>query len=287
MKLKKQNNIIIAIAMIFTFIAASCSKSNSGNVAPTTPAVTGVQLSANSKFGNIITDNNNQTLYFFAIDANGKSGCNGGCDVVWKPFYKAAPTIGTGLSATDFTTITRTDGSMQTAYKGWPLYYYAQDTQTGTVNGDGVDKTWFVAKADYTVMIANAQLIGGDGNPYLATDFAGTGVSQYLTDANGLTLYQFAKDTHAKDNFETGDATHDALWPILSLNAGIQSIPSILDKTQFDVITIFGKIQVTYKGHPLYAFANDKAIRGNTFGVNFPTAGSGIWKVVNSDTPVL
>lgn len=281
----KTKNLLLAGVLLFSLFCASCKKSSDDQtINPVT--VTGVQLTTNSKFGPIITDNNGRSLYFFAIDANGSSGCTNGCLVAWPVYYKENPSVGTGLLATDFGVITRTDGAKQTTYKGWPLYYYAGDNKAGDTNGDAVDNTWFVAKADYTVMLAQTQLVGNDGANYTSQGLAGTEKSQYITDANGRTLYLFTRDTFKSNKFSNNDATHDAIWPMYNVNA-IQSIPSILDKSQFELTTVFGKTQLTYKGHPLYYFGQDNAVRGNTKGVSFPTPGAAVWKITNSGTVAL
>jgi len=54
-------------------------------------------------------------------------------------------------------------------------------------------------------------------------------------------------------------------------NSVIQRLPSILVKTDFDTINVFGKIQLVYKGWPLYYFGADGGVRGNTKGVSVPT----------------
>ncbi|MCJ8208500.1 hypothetical protein MUY27_02185 [Mucilaginibacter sp. RS28] len=273
---------MIASALIFS----SCSKSNNSTPQQQDQPTTGISLTADAKFGNILTDNNGRTLYFFYNDAGTTSSCTGGCAVAWPVFYKENPSIGTGLSAADFGVITRTDGSKQTTYKGWPLYYFASDAKKGDVNGDGVGGNWVVAKADYTVMVANGQLVGHDGANYNDQGLAGTGASMYLTDANGRTLYLFSKDTHNTNVFTKSDFSNDVVWPIDQVTA-IGSIPSTLDKTQFATITVFGKTQLVFKGHPLYYFGQDNAVKGSTKGISFPTPGAAIWKVVNSNTPVL
>jgi len=281
----RTKHLLIACTLLLSLFGASCKKSSDDQT--TGPiVVTGIQLTNNSKFGSIITDNNGRSLYFFAIDANGSSGCTNGCLVAWPAFYKENPSVGTGLLATDFSVITRADGAKQTTYKGWPLYYYAGDSKTGDTNGDAVDNTWFIAKADYTVMLAQTQLVGNDGANYTSQGLAGTEQSQYITDANGRTLYLFTRDTFKANKFSNNDATHDAIWPMFNV-AAIQSIPSILDKSQFDLITVFGKTQLTYKGHPLYYFGQDNAVRGNTKGVSFPTPGAAVWKITNSGTVAL
>jgi len=86
------------------------------------------------------------TLYYSLNDApgNGISNCIGDCSLLWPPFYADLILVPSGLSTSDFTTISRTDGKMQTAYKGWPLYKYTEDKKPGDVNGDKVNSIWFV-----------------------------------------------------------------------------------------------------------------------------------------------
>jgi predicted lipoprotein with Yx(FWY)xxD motif len=60
----------------------------------------------------------------------------------------AAPTVGTGLDASDFTTITRDDGTKQIAFYGQPLYYFAADAAAGDVKGQGLNEKWYVIGAD-------------------------------------------------------------------------------------------------------------------------------------------
>jgi predicted lipoprotein with Yx(FWY)xxD motif len=284
MKTKRIFNSLIAVAITLVLLSTACSKSKSNAPAPV--AVTGVVLTTDAKFGDILTDNAGRSLYFFSNDAAGTSTCVGGCAVTWPVFYQANPSIGTGLAAGDFTTITRTDGTKQTAYKGWPLYYYMSDSKKGDVNGDAVANIWFVGKADYSVMVSNAQLVGLDGANYNDQGQAGTGSSTYITDPAGRTLYLFSKDTHDTNIFTKSDFSNDALWPIDQVST-VGSIPSILDKTQFSVITVFGKSQLVYKGHPMYFFGQDNSLRGSTKGVSYPTPGAAIWKVLNNNTAVL
>ncbi|WP_158827288.1 hypothetical protein [Mucilaginibacter lacusdianchii] len=283
----KTKYFIVGLSFIlFLALNVSCKKSNDDSSENPPLEINGVQLSDNARFGKILTDNSGRSLYFFSNDAGLTSTCNNGCAVVWPVFYKSNPAIGTGLSSSDFGEITRTDGTKQTTYKGWPLYYYQNDKASGDVGGDGVGNNWFVAKADYSVMVAYAQLIGHDGAQYNSQGVAGQENSQYLTDPYGRTLYLFSRDTYKKNTFSNNDPTHDAIWPLYAVNS-IQSVPSILDKTQFDVITVFDKSQLVYKGHPLYYFGQDNGLKGSTKGVSFPVAGSAIWKINNLTTAAL
>ncbi len=178
----------------------SCSKSSGGGYGSTPPppvtppaasSTVSFQIKNDSHFGSVITDGSGNTLYFFSLDANGSSACTAGCLAVWPVVYNASPTFGPGLGAGDFASISRPDGSKQTTYKGWPLYTYAGDATAGNINGDGIEGVWFVAKPDYTVMLAVTQLVGNDGLNYDSTYKVGTGGTLYMTDDRGVTLYSF------------------------------------------------------------------------------------------------
>jgi predicted lipoprotein with Yx(FWY)xxD motif len=280
--------ILIPFLSIIVFgMFSSCSKSSGGGYGSTTPSATvppsnvpgaAFQLKTDSHFGSILADGNGNALYFFSLDADGKSACTAGCLAVWPVSYSAGTTFGAGLSASDFSSITRSDGSKQSTYKGWPLYTYAGDAAAGSVNGDGIDGIWFVAKPDYTVMLAVTQLVGNDGVQYDNTFKAGTGATLYMTDDHGVTLYSFSIDKSGKNNWTLSDFSNDAVWPIVQIST-IQSVPSSLDKSAFSSITVFTKPQLTYKGWPVYKFGEDANTRGNTKGVSVPTPG--IWPVMD------
>jgi len=268
-----------AMCLIVSLIS-SCSKDNNPTV-DNTPKGTTVKLATSAKFGSVMTDSLGNSLYFFSIDANGTSGCTGGCLVAWPVFYKEHLTIDTSLKAADFGVITRADGSKQTTYKGWPLYYYAGDVKPGDINGDGANNIWFIAKPDYTVMLANYQLTGNDGVQYNSQLKPGQEVTQYMTDAYGRTLYGFSYDHNNTNVYTKADFSNNATWPIYEVDS-IKNIPSILDKASFAKINVFGKSQLTYKGWPLYYFGPDAQTRGNTKGVSVPTPG--IWPYVSLTT---
>jgi predicted lipoprotein with Yx(FWY)xxD motif len=46
----------------------------------------------------------------------------------------------------ELTTFPRADGTLQVAYDGAPLYYFANDTTPGDTNGQGLGDNWFVAE---------------------------------------------------------------------------------------------------------------------------------------------
>jgi predicted lipoprotein with Yx(FWY)xxD motif len=245
------------------------------------PDTNNFKLTLNSQLGTIITDGNGKTLYFFSLDANGQSACNGNCAIQWPPYYVATPDLPAGLTASDFSTITRTDGQSQTTYKGWPLYYYAKDSVKGDVKGEAVGTKWYTAKPDYSVLLAYTQLIGNDGKHYNSQYKEGDEVTPYLTDAYGRTLYAFNTDRLNTNKYTKPDFSNNPAWPIDSLNA-VQEVLSTFNAGDFNKINVFGRNQLTFRGWPLYYFGADSAKRGNTKGVSVPTPGK--WPIVNQNT---
>lgn len=264
----------------------SCSDDDYGSSDDVTPPLAvnnSVRLNNDATFGNVMTDADGFTLYFFAPDSKGTSNCNGGCADVWPAFFAEDLTLDNALNANDFGTINREDGSQQTTYKGWPLYTFSNDTTAGDINGDGAGDTWYVGKPDYSIMITRAQLVGRDasGNETnLTSDYTpGDEDTFYMTSGSGRTIYRFSNDEAATNNFTASDFSNNEAFPILEIN--ITNVPSIFNVAGFGTIDIFGRQQVTYKGWPLYYSAQDEE-RGDNFGVGFPVAGA--WPIINQDT---
>ncbi len=186
---------------------------------------------------------------------------------------------GSSLDMGDFGTIGE-GANAQTTYKGWPLYYYAPDGE-GEVNGDGVGNIWYVAKPDYGIMIADAQLVGHDGKNYTSDYEEGDGVTKYFTDGYGRTLYIFTNDEENTNNYTEEDFSNNATWPIFHVD--IESLPSALNAEDFGEIDVFGEPQLTFKGWPVYYFGDDTE-RGDNKGVSYPAAG--VWPIINNATEV-
>lgn len=90
----------------------------------------------------MLTDSNGMTLYTYDSDTGGMSSCYGDCAAKWPPYLATGDeTMGEG-----WTKVERTDGTMQWAYDGKPLYYYAQDMASGDMNGDGLGGVWHVVE---------------------------------------------------------------------------------------------------------------------------------------------
>src|SRR5690606_3050634 len=123
------------------------------------------------------------TLYLFENDMNGVSNCSGACLENWPVFYDEDLTAPSNVSESDFGSIDRGGGVMQTTYKGWPLYYYADDNARGDVNGQGLNDVWFVVppSVDEAPEGENPTAETGVG---IAEDEA---FAEYLVDQDGMT----------------------------------------------------------------------------------------------------
>ncbi|WP_321880872.1 COG4315 family predicted lipoprotein [Paraburkholderia bannensis] len=91
----------------------------------------------------MVVDDDGMTLYAFDKDtAPGKSACVGACAAMWPAAIADSYDKETG----DWSFIPNSDGKHQWAYKGRPLYRFAQDKQPGQVNGDGFKGMWHTVK---------------------------------------------------------------------------------------------------------------------------------------------
>ena len=282
--------------LTLTLALAACSASTTGGTpqasaqAPTpaaTPAAAspsaaagGVTVNlADTPLGKVLADGTGKTLYAFTADAAGKSNCNGDCLKNWPALTSdAAPTLGTGLDAEDFTTIARDDGTKQVAFYGLPLYYFAGDTGPNLTNGQGVGGKWFVVDAE-------GKMVGAEASPSAAPsaaaggatiDLADNALGKILVGADGKTLYVFTADKGGKSAC-TGDCL--ANWPAL-ISAAAPTLGTGLDAEDFATITREdgGGAQVTFYGQPLYYFAGDSAA-GETKGQGLAEK----WYVVDAE----
>lgn len=88
----------------------------------------------------VATGANGMTLYTFDKDSGGTSACYDQCAENWPPFLgQTGAEMGEG-----WTLVERTDGTMQWAHNGRPVYYYVGDSQPGDVTGDGKGGVWHV-----------------------------------------------------------------------------------------------------------------------------------------------
>jgi predicted lipoprotein with Yx(FWY)xxD motif len=160
---------VVALACSAMLVLAACGDGDgdgSGDgattsAAPTTTAAAGdattttgaagapTVATATTGLGTILTDAEGFTLYVFAQDPPDESACGAGCVDVWPPAtLDGELTVGEGLDAAMFSTITRDDGATQLTVNEQPLYRYVPDTAPGDTNGQGVGGVWHVVGTD-------------------------------------------------------------------------------------------------------------------------------------------
>jgi predicted lipoprotein with Yx(FWY)xxD motif len=286
--MKKVKRITAGVAIVVLAAGMSqCSKKNNDTPPPPPPAAKLVSLRADATQGNYLVDTNGHALYFFANDADGRNNCSGACAQSW-PAYEggslSTDQLGAGLDLADFGSTASSTGGTQLTYKGWPLYLFTPSgtaEPAGAISGDGTGGTWFVGKPDYSIMLANWQLVGKDGNNYKSDYISGDGKTIYFTDGRGHTLYSFLADSANHNRYTSADFTNNAVWPIYETTNSL-SFPSVLDKTLFTSTPVSGRSQLSYKGWPLYYFGADSSVRARTRGITVgsPAGTAGfVWPV--------
>jgi predicted lipoprotein with Yx(FWY)xxD motif len=155
---------ILGVGVLFAVSAmvTACGGSNKGtdntgspvvtsgvtSAAAAAAAPTGIKIS-DSSLGPILTDEDGRTLYAFLNDKNGTSSCTGDCVATWPALITKSPAAaGDGAQASLLSQTTRAEGTSQTTYNKWPLYYYAGDAAPGSVDGEGLGGVWFALGAD-------------------------------------------------------------------------------------------------------------------------------------------
>jgi predicted lipoprotein with Yx(FWY)xxD motif len=100
-----------------------------------------------------------------------------------------------------------------------------------------------------------------------------TSLGKILVASSGKTLYMFAHDTSTKSTCSGSCAT---FWPPLVTTGKAQAGPGVTAGLLGTTHRADGKLQVTYNGHPLYFFANDKKA-GETGGEGIKAFGGKWW----------
>ena len=124
----------IAVVSVVALVVLGASVAAAGGPATTAPgALKAVRIGGVT----VLADANGRTLYWFAPDTAARSACYGSCAVYWPP-VKGPATAGPGVTGT-LSVLTRSDGSVQAAYDGRPLYTYVGDSAPGQANGNGLN----------------------------------------------------------------------------------------------------------------------------------------------------
>lgn len=124
-----------------TSVTSTVTTSNNVTTSSNTPTVVADTVNvANGSPGKYLTNSTGFTLYTYGGDTrnSGMSSCIGICAAKWPPFYSAQIVVPSSLNASNFATITRSDRTKQTTYKGWSLYFFVNDKSAGSVQGNHV-----------------------------------------------------------------------------------------------------------------------------------------------------
>ena len=149
------------LAAIALAACSSSSKPASSSTTPPTeaptsaaPAPTGstgaktVKLASVTVKGKpemILVDSKGMTLYVDEKDKPGAPNCTGVCLQAWPPLKATgAITVGPGLTASKYTTVTASDGTKQVAVNGSPLYTWMGDKKAGDATGQDVNGFYVV-----------------------------------------------------------------------------------------------------------------------------------------------
>ena len=210
-------------------------------------------------------DSGGNTLYLYTGDERGVSNCYQGCEAAWPPLLTAGdPIAGEGAESGRVGTTTRTDGSSQVTFNGWPLYRFAADEKPSSTMGQNVGGMFFTVST-YVGPIQSEALVKVSQHPDLG---------DILVDASGRSLYLFTADERNLSNCLGGCAT---AWPPLitisePLGAQGTSAGRLGTITREDAY-----LQVAYNGWPLYYYVLDRK-SGDAKGQN----SGDIWFVVST-----
>lgn len=104
---------------------------------------------------------------------------------------------------------------------------------------------------------------------------AKTSLGEVLTDADGMTLYMFTKDSGGKSACNDACAS---LWPALTVDGKPTAGEGTEEEDLGTITRDDGKTQVTYYGHPLYTYGPDNK-PGDVNGQNV----GGVWFAVTAE----
>jgi predicted lipoprotein with Yx(FWY)xxD motif len=156
----------MAVVVAVGGLAASAVATSTAEAA-TNPLIS---TAKNAQLGTILVSGN--TLYTLK---SSRTACGARCISTWPevllPKGVRKATAGPGVNAAKLGTIARSGGVLQVTYSGKPIYWFAQDTAPGQVNGITTD-TW--GKWSVVVTKKPAGSSSGSGN-----SSAGTGGASF------------------------------------------------------------------------------------------------------------
>jgi predicted lipoprotein with Yx(FWY)xxD motif len=113
-----------------------------------------VQIAESDEYGEILVDSQCRALYGFTPDVDGEPTCVDDCAAAWPPLFvegDAVPPVADELDPALFSIVEHAEGPMLKV-GDWPLYYFAEDTAPGDINGQGVGGVWWLVAPDGTLI---------------------------------------------------------------------------------------------------------------------------------------
>jgi len=254
----------VLLAMVAaSFFCASCgsgeestttaSEKSAREEAATPPKPKGAEISTGVPNGRpVLVSEEGETLYAFEKDLDGgQPTCYGKCAKEWPPLLTAGqPTPYEGRTSPELLgTVKRRDGSLQVTYAGHPLYEYAGDAGA-EAKGSMLEEfggTWYLVLPDGRLPSGVATVSTGEVK----------GLTTVLVDAEGHTLYDFHMDKGAPTSTCYGICTD--VWPPLFTEGKPKAQGAVKESLLGTTEREDGLVQVTYAGHPLYTYVDDKA----------------------------
>jgi predicted lipoprotein with Yx(FWY)xxD motif len=247
---------MIAIGLAFSGCGSddqATTAAAEGGAASTRPKPT--QVSTGVPSGRpVLVSEIGETLYAFENDPmGGPPECNGKCAKEWLPLLTTSQPVpypsATAIKPALLGTVERKGGSLQETYAGHPLYEYADDAPADT-RGSLVEEfggTWHL-------ILPDGKLVSG-----VATVSTGKvdGLGTVLVDSKGHTLYDFHMDKGAPTSTCYGICTD--VWPPLYTEGRPKAEGAVKKSLLGTTEREDGLVQVTYAGHPLYTYVDDKA----------------------------
>jgi len=160
-----------AVALVALAIAGCGADDDQAAAAASPPKTAGgasatIGVANAASLGSILVDSQGRTVYLFAKDTRPTSTCSGECAVQWPPVTaKGKPKVGSGVTAREVGTTSRSDGKTQVTYNGHPLYLFEGDSAAGDTNGQGISAfgaRWNVLSPAGNQVTASASSSGGD-----------------------------------------------------------------------------------------------------------------------------
>ncbi len=150
---------MLAAALGLASSACGGSNNSSANAPRATGPAYEITAANVSGLGKVLVNGRGYTLYLYVPDNHSShSTCSGPCAAAWPPVTLpsgvSSPQAGRGVNSSLLGVTTRSDGSRQVTYNGWPLYRWVNDPSPGQATGQAIFNLggrWYV--------------VGTDGNP--------------------------------------------------------------------------------------------------------------------------